>query len=80
MPSLYVQQSGVKPKLVAKILATNLSNHLCMGFQIWLQTSVLSFTTWLTQARCWLCCEMAANKSSPHLQIRHNLSGLLIAD
>ena len=28
-------QSGAKPKLVAKILATNFGNHLCMGFQNW---------------------------------------------
>ena len=27
------QQSGTKPKFVAKILATNFSNHLCMDYQ-----------------------------------------------
>ena len=26
-------QSGTKPKLVGKILATNFDNHLCMGYQ-----------------------------------------------
>ena len=43
---------------------------------------VLSCTTWLTQARHrahrWFSCQMATNKSSPHLQIRHNFFGLLL--
>ena len=74
------QQSGTKPKLVARILATNFGNHLCIGHQNWLPILVLSFTAWSNRARYWFSCQMATNKSSPPLQIRHNLSGLLLAN
>ena len=30
-----VQQFGTKPNLVAKILAMNFGDHLCIGYQIW---------------------------------------------
>ena len=70
------QQSGTKPNL------TKFGNHLCMATKIgsqWLL--VLSFNTWLTQGfNCWFSCQMATNNGSPHLQIRHNLSGLYLAD
>ena len=33
--SATVYQSGTIPNLVAKILATNFGNHLCMGYQNW---------------------------------------------
>ena len=29
------EQSGTKPNLVAKILATNIGNCLCIGYQNW---------------------------------------------
>ena len=44
---------------------------------------VLIFTTWLTQGSWlpgWLFFQIATNYGSPHLQIRHNLSGLYLAD
>ena len=68
-------QSGTKPNLVAKIWPPNLVT-ICA----WLPNLVanVSFNTWLTQVCCWFSCQMATNNGSPHLQIRHNLSGLYL--
>ena len=41
---------------------------------------VLSFNTWLTQGSLLVFLSMATNNGSPHLQIRHNLSGLYLPD
>ena len=42
------QPSYTKPNLVAKILADKFGDCLCIGYQNWKPTLVLSFTTWLT--------------------------------
>ena len=31
----FLEQSGTKPKMVTKILATKFGNHLCIGYQNW---------------------------------------------
>ena len=45
------------------------AKHRCTGG--WLK---------LCRARCWFFFQMATNNGSPHLQIRHNLSGLYLAN
>ena len=55
---------------------------LCHWYVFDLLTNNLPLSKGLTHntARCWFSCQMATNKSSPHLQIRHYLSGLLLTD
>ena len=76
-----ILQSGTKPNLVTRIWPPTLVT-ICE----WLPKLVANVSsqfhhlvnTGLTVG--WFSCQMATNNGSPHLQIRHNLSGLYIAD
>ena len=68
----HFKQSGTKPNLVDKIWWPNLVT-ICA----WLPKLVGNVSSQFHhRARFWFSCQMATNNGSPHLQIRHNLSGL----
>ena len=74
------KQSGRKPNLVAKIWPPKFGNHFCMVTKISSQCQFLVSTLGSYRACCGFSCQMATNNGSPHLQIRHNLSGLYLAN
>ena len=51
-----------------------------MGYQNWWPWLVLTFTTWLTQGSPLVLLSNGYQYKKPHLQIRYNLSGLLLAN
>ena len=75
------QQSGIKPNLVTKIWPPTL-----VTIYAWLQKLVANVSSKFHHlvntglAVGWFSFQMATNNGSPHLQIRHNLSGLYLAD
>ena len=74
------QQSGTKPNLVAKIWPPNL-----VTIYTWLPKLVANVSSNFhhlvnTGLAVDSFFQMATNNGSPHLQIRHNLSGLYLAD
>ena len=77
-----LEQSGTKPNLVAKIWPPNL-----VTIYAWLPKLVANVSSnfhHLVNAGAGLAVffffQMATNNGSPHMQFRHNLSGLYLAD
>ena len=77
---IVIYQSGTKPNLVAKIWPPNLVT-ICAWLPILVASVNSNFhhlvNTGLAVGSFF---QMATNNGSPHLQIRHNLSGLYLAD
>ena len=66
--------------LCPKKLGHQICCHLCMATKIGSQCKFSVSPLGLHKARCWFSRKMAAINGSPHLHIRHNLSGLYIIE
>ena len=80
METLFTSSVWYKTKFSCQNLVTNFGNHLCMVTKIGSQCLFSVSPLGWHRARCWFSCQIATNNGSPHLQIRHNLSGLYLPD